>query len=110
MAYQRDDGGTGAGQRHDVEVVGQVELWRRGGKLARGGRKENGGGVRSASSHLAGVADVSQSGSTSFARCGVPGNNACGIREMKHHRTTAFSSETRSFFLPRDCVIEGIMN
>lgn len=25
--YQCDDGGTGAGERDDVEVVGQVELW-----------------------------------------------------------------------------------
>ena len=58
MAYQRDDGGTGAGQRHDVEVVGQVELWRRGGKLARGGRKENGGGVEQNEDHEEGCGSV----------------------------------------------------
>lgn len=62
-------------------------------------------------SHLAGVTDVSQCGPASFARCGIPGNNTYRIREMKHYRAaTPFSSETRSFFLPRDCMIEGIMN
>lgn len=40
MAYQCDDGGTGAGQRDDVEVVGQVELRMKEGEgeLAEEGR------------------------------------------------------------------------
>lgn len=39
-AYQCDDGGTGAGQRDDVEVVGQVELRMKEGEgeLAEEGR------------------------------------------------------------------------
>lgn len=40
-AYQRDDGGTGAGERHDVEVVGQVEL-----RMKEGETISEGGGER----------------------------------------------------------------
>jgi len=87
-AYQGDDGGAGAGERDDVEVVGQVELWKgrkqseREGKEAPDYKKE-----RSASSHLAGVADVSQCGSASFSRGGVPGNYTFRIRGMKSQRS-----------------------
>lgn len=66
--------------------------------------------VRAAASHLAGVTDVSKCGPTSLARCGVPGNDTYRITEMKHSRAATFSLQTRSFFLPRDCLIEGIMN
>lgn len=92
------------GDRTGRTVGGEVRLV--GGEERKGGREK----VGSLSSHLAGVTDVSQCGSTSLSWCGVPGNNTYGIREMKHHRTGAFSSETRSFFLPRDCTIQSFMN
>lgn len=109
-AYQCDDGGTCAGEGDDVEVVGQVELWEQRAEVSRGDgeiKEERKG----RSTHLAGVADLSQCGPASFARRGIPGNNACGIREMKHHRGCLLSHRRQeAFSLPRDCMIEGIMN
>lgn len=102
-AHQGDDGGTGAGKRDDVEVVGQVELRMKREKLARGKGREDEtemGKSRSASSHLAGVTDLSQCGSASLSRCGVPGNDTCGIREMKHHKAAAFVLWDKKLFPP----------
>lgn len=96
-SYQRDDGGTGTSQCHNVEVVREVELRTEKGNISGLGEEMKNRAeeeeVGSASSHLAGVTNLSQSGSARFPRCGVHGNNSYRIRGMKHHRAAAFSSE-----------------
>lgn len=99
-SYQRDDGCAGTSQRHDVEVVGEVELRTEKGSVSGLGEemRNRAEEVGSAPSHLAGVTDLSQSGSARFPRCGVHGNNTYRIRGMKHYRAAAFSSEDKKFF------------
>lgn len=101
-SYQRDDGCAGTSQRHDVEVVGEVELRTEKGSVSGLGEEMKNRAeeeeVGSAPSHLAGVTDLSQSGSARFPRCGVHGNNTYRIRGMKHYRAAAFSSEDKKFF------------
>lgn len=104
-SYQRDDGCAGTSQRHDVEVVGEVELRTEKGSVSGLGEEMRNRAeeeqVGSAPSHLAGVTDLSQSGSARFPRCGVHGNNTYRIRGMKRYRAAAFSSEDKKvlFFL-----------
>lgn len=69
-----------------------------------GGKKEKKGPE---APHLAGVADVSQSGSAGFSRSGVPGNNTCRVRGTESQRTAA---RQKGFFSSPEAVIEGIMN
>lgn len=125
-SYQRDDGCAGPSQRHDVEVVGEVELRTQKGSISGPGdemknrAEDEEEEVGSASSHLAGVTDLSQSGSARFPRCGVHWNNTYRIRGDETSQGCRFLIRRQEGFffyynfcifpLPRDCVIEGIMN
>lgn len=109
-AYQRDDGGTGASERNDVEVVGEVELWREKKRIRKKKdeiQEEERSGQRPLTSLVLQMSpSVAPQAFPGEAFQGIipTGSERWNIRGLRlpHRRQEAFSSP--------ETVIEGIMN